>query len=47
MSSYQRDGLLLFVGIGVLLIVASTIGWLLKRRMKSPNSVIEDRKSVV
>ena len=42
MSSYQRDGLLLFVGIGVLLIVASTIGWLLKRRMKSPNSVIDN-----
>ena len=42
MSSYQRDGLLLFVGIGILLIVASTIGWLLKRRMKSPNSVIDN-----
>ena len=33
---------ILFVGIGVLLIVASTIGWLLKRRMKSPNSVIDN-----
>ena len=42
MSSYQRDGLLLFVGIGVLLIVASTIGWWLKRRLKSPNSVIDN-----
>ncbi|MWP62896.1 phosphatidate cytidylyltransferase [Gilliamella sp. Pas-s25] len=42
MSNYQRDTLLLFVGIGVLLVVASIIGLLLKRRVKSPNSVIDN-----
>jgi Predicted CDP-diglyceride synthetase/phosphatidate cytidylyltransferase len=42
MSSYQRDTLLLFVGIGVLLVVATAIGWCLKRRSKSPNSVIDN-----
>ncbi|MWN30896.1 MULTISPECIES: phosphatidate cytidylyltransferase [unclassified Gilliamella] len=42
MSDYQRDTLLLFVGIGVLLIIASIIGLQLKKRMKSPNSVIDN-----
>lgn len=42
MSSYQRDTLLLFVGIGLLLVVASVIGWQLKSRVKAPNNVIDN-----
>ncbi|OCG19322.1 MULTISPECIES: phosphatidate cytidylyltransferase [unclassified Gilliamella] len=42
MSNYQRDILLLFIGIGILLIIASIIGWLLKRRLSCPNSVIDN-----
>ena len=42
MSNYQNDTLLLFAGIGILLVIASTIGWLLKRHLSSPNSVIDN-----
>ncbi|OCG48445.1 phosphatidate cytidylyltransferase [Gilliamella sp. Choc5-1] len=42
MSDYQRDTLLLFAGIGVLLVIASIIGLQLKKRIKSPNSVIDN-----
>lgn len=42
MSSYQHDTLLLFMGIGIFLMVASVIGWVLKCRVKTPNSVIDN-----
>jgi phosphatidate cytidylyltransferase len=42
MSNYQKDTLLLFVGIGLLLVMASIIGWLLKKRLNSPNKVIDN-----
>ncbi|WP_085247974.1 phosphatidate cytidylyltransferase [Gilliamella mensalis] len=42
MYNYLQDVVLLFGGIGVLLVVASIIGFLLKRRFKSPNSVIDN-----
>ncbi|MCO6551404.1 MAG: phosphatidate cytidylyltransferase [Gilliamella sp.] len=42
MPNYQNDTLLLFAGIGILLVIASTVGWLLKRHLSSPNSVIDN-----
>lgn len=42
MSSYQRDTLLLFIGIGLFLLIATTISWVLKRRTTAPNSVIDN-----
>ncbi|KDN10083.1 phosphatidate cytidylyltransferase [Gilliamella sp. Imp1-1] len=42
MPNYQNDTLLLFAGVGILLVIASIIGWLLKRHLSSPNSVIDN-----
>lgn len=42
MTDYQRDTLLLFLGIGLFLVIASAIGLLLKRRVQSPNPVIDN-----
>lgn len=42
MSNYQYHTLLLFLGIGIFLIIASLIGILLKHRIQSPNSVIDN-----
>lgn len=42
MFNYQSDILLLFSGIAIFLMIASTIGWLLKRHFNSPNSVIDN-----
>lgn len=42
MSSYQYDTLLLFIGIGIFLVIASIIGWILKFRIKAPNNVIDN-----
>lgn len=40
MVSYERDTLLLFCGIGCMLILASLIGFILKRKYTETNSVI-------
>lgn len=42
MSHFQHDTLLLFLGIGLFLLVATIIGQLLKYRLTSPNSVIDN-----
>ncbi|MFQ1017438.1 phosphatidate cytidylyltransferase [Gilliamella sp. BG7] len=42
MSSHQIDILLLFLGIGIFLAIASTVGWLLKRHLGGSNSVIDN-----
>lgn len=42
MPDYQNDTLLLFLGIGFLLVIASIIGWVLKRRLSSPNKTIDN-----
>ena len=42
MSSHQIDILLLFLGIGIFLAIASTVGWLLKWHLGSSNSVIDN-----
>ena len=42
MSHFQYDTLLLFLGIGLFLLVATIIGQLLKYRLTSPNSVIDN-----
>lgn len=42
MSIYQRDTLLLFICIGLFLVIATTIAWVLKRRTTASNSVIDN-----
>lgn len=45
MLNYDRDTLLLFCGIGGILILASVIGFILKLKTKQPNTVIDNLNS--
>lgn len=42
MVSYEKDTLWLFLGIGCILLLASTVGYILKRKCHEPNSVIDN-----